>query len=106
MNKASAQDKIASAAERWANIGMKPDQQAQEQETGDREFLQRKQQGDRDFQGRDADRQMQREQSDRQFQGQDADRQAKIEDMRARQAAAQQQAAQRQQAMNGNGAGL
>jgi hypothetical protein len=101
MNKASAQDKIASAAQKWAEIGMQPEQQASEQETGDREFLQRKQQGDRDFQGRDADRQMKREQSDRQFQGQDADRQAKIEDMRARQAAAQQQAAQRQQAMNG-----
>ena len=29
MNKASAMDKIASAAERWANIGQKPEQQAQ-----------------------------------------------------------------------------
>jgi len=79
MNKASALDKVASAASKWADISMKPEQQAREQEQGDREFGQR------------------REDSDRQFQGKDADRQAKIEDMRAR----QQQAAQRPRSMNG-----
>jgi hypothetical protein len=105
MNKASAQDKIASAAQRWADIAQKPEQQASEQESGDREhemaqrdFGQRREQSDREFQGKrqDADREFQGRDADRQMkaQGQDADRQAKIEDMRARQAMAQQRAAQ------------
>jgi hypothetical protein len=81
---------MASAASKWADISMKPDQHAQAQEQGDRSH----EMAQRDFGQR-------REESSRQFQGQDADRQAKIEDMRARQAQAAQQAAQRQQAMNG-----
>jgi hypothetical protein len=89
MNKASALDKVASAASKWADIGMRPEQHAQEQEQGDRTH----EMAQRDFGQR-------REESSRQFQGQDADRQAKIEDMRARQA----QAAQRQQSMNGGAA--
>ena len=79
-NKATALDKVASAASKWADISMKPDQHTQAQVEGDREFGQR------------------RQDSERQFQGQDADRQAKLEDMRARQAQAQM--AQRQP-MNG-----
>ena len=110
LNKASAQDKIASAAQRWADIAQKPDEQANEQQGGDREFLQRREESDRDFSQRrqesERDFQGQRVDADRQFQGQDADRQAKIEDMRARQAAAQAAQAQRaqQQSMNGGGA--
>jgi hypothetical protein len=86
MNKASALDKVASAASKWADISMRPEQHAQEQQAGDRGH----EMAQRDFGQR-------REESSRQFQGQDADRQAKIEDMRARQA----QAAQRQQPTNG-----
>jgi len=99
MNKASALDKVASAASKWADISMKPDQHAQEQQRGDRE----QQQGDRSHEMAQQDFGQRREESDRQFQGQDADRQAKIEDMRARQAQAAQQVARRQQAMNGGG---
>jgi len=91
-NKATALDKVASAASKWADISMKPDQHAQAQQQGDRSHALAQQ----DFGQRQAD-------SSRQFQGQDADRQAKIQDMRARQAQAAQQAAQRQQAMNGGG---
>jgi hypothetical protein len=91
-NKATALDKVASAASKWADISMKPDQHAQAQQQGDRSHALAQQ----DFGQRQAD-------SSRQFQGQDADRQAKIQDMRARQAQAAQQAAQRQQSMNGGG---
>jgi hypothetical protein len=105
MNKASAQEKIASAASKWADISMKPDQHAQGQQQDDRGHMLEQQKGDRSHQLAQQDFGARREDSSRQFQGQDADRQAKIQDMRARQAQAQQQAAQRQQAMNGGANG-
>jgi hypothetical protein len=97
-NKATALDKVASAASKWADIAQKPEQAMREQE-----------QGDRDFQGRNVDRQMAGQRDQRNFEGRDQDRQMKIEDMRARQRQAAQQAALReqqaqQQAMNGGGA--
>jgi hypothetical protein len=105
LNKAGAQEKIASAASKWADISMKPDQHAQAQEQGDRSHMLEQQKGDRTHQIAQQDFGQRRHDSAMQQQGQDADRQAKIEDMRARQAQAQQQAAQRQQAMNGGANG-
>jgi hypothetical protein len=103
MNKASALDKVASAASKWADISMKPDQHVQAQQQGDRSHALEQQKGDRSHQIAQQDFGQRQADSSRQFQGQDADRQAKIEDMRARQAQAAQQAAQRQQSMNGGG---
>jgi hypothetical protein len=103
MNKASAQEKIASAASKWADISMKPDQHAQAQEQGDRSHSLEQQKGDRSHQLAQQDFGARREESSRQFQGQDADRQAKIEDMRARQAQAAQAAQQKAQAQAMNG---
>jgi hypothetical protein len=101
MNKASALDKVASAASKWAEISMKPDQHVQAQQQDDRGHALAQQKGDRSHQLAQQDFGQRQRDSAMQQQGQDADRQAKIEDMRARQAQAAQQAAQRQQSMNG-----
>jgi hypothetical protein len=103
MNKASAQEKIASAASKWADISMKPDQHAQGQQQDDRGHMLEQQKGDRSHQLAQQDFGQRREDSSRQFQGQDADRQAKIQDMRARQAQAAQAAQQKAQAQAMNG---